>query len=166
MKLIAEINEKNVEIEIVRDGEKVFATVDGRKYELEVTAPEPDVLLMKNEGSIVEAKVSSGSKGTYSIGLGAVDHEVTIIDPKKLRTGVEGGDLSSGPAQIKTAMPGKVVKILVGAGADINKGEGVIVVEAMKMQNELKAPRTGVVSTIKVNEGDAVAAGDVLATIE
>ena len=63
-------------------------------------------------------------------------------------------------------MPGKVVRVHVEAGTAVEKGAGVIVVEAMKLQNEMKAPRAGVVVAINVKPGDTVNAGDVLAVLE
>ena len=63
-------------------------------------------------------------------------------------------------------MPGKVVRVLVERGAEVEAGDGVIVVEAMKMQNELKAPKSGIVKEIRVTEGAAVSSGDILMTIE
>ena len=68
--------------------------------------------------------------------------------------------------EILAPMPGKVVRVHTEAGANVEKGEGVVVVEAMKMQNEMKSPRTGVVVSVKVKAGDTVNAGDVLAVIE
>jgi len=63
-------------------------------------------------------------------------------------------------------MPGKVVRVKLAAGANVDKGAGVVVVEAMKMQNEMKSPRAGVVVSINVKPGDTVNAGDVLAVVE
>ena len=63
-------------------------------------------------------------------------------------------------------MPGKVVRVHAVAGESVEKGAGVIVVEAMKMQNEMKSPREGIVVSINVKAGDTVNAGDVLAVIE
>ena len=63
-------------------------------------------------------------------------------------------------------MPGKVVRVQLEAGASVEKGAGVVVVEAMKMQNEMKSPRAGVVVSINVKPGDTVNAGDVLAVVE
>ena len=63
-------------------------------------------------------------------------------------------------------MPGKVVRILVEQGAEVKQGEGVIVVEAMKMQNEMKAPKDGIIKEIRVAEGATVNAGDILVVIE
>ncbi|MBK6587173.1 MAG: hypothetical protein IPG22_02470 [Acidobacteria bacterium] len=63
-------------------------------------------------------------------------------------------------------MPGKVVRVLVAQGDTVQKGDGVVVVEAMKMQNEMKSPKDGVIAAIKAAEGDTVGAGDVLVVIE
>jgi biotin carboxyl carrier protein len=63
-------------------------------------------------------------------------------------------------------MPGKVVRVLVEVGAHVNAGDSVLVVEAMKMQNEMKAPKAGVIATMNAATGETVNAGDVLAVIE
>jgi len=63
-------------------------------------------------------------------------------------------------------MPGKVVRILLEAGSEVKKGDGVLVVEAMKMQNEMKSPKDGIVRELRSTEGSTVNAGDVLVVIE
>ena len=63
-------------------------------------------------------------------------------------------------------MPGKIVRVLVTVGDEVVAGQGIVVVEAMKMQNELKAPRNGRVTAVEVGENDSVNAGAILATIE
>jgi pyruvate carboxylase subunit B len=68
--------------------------------------------------------------------------------------------------KVKAPMPGKVVRVLVGVGTQVELGQSVIVIEAMKMQNELKAPKKGVVKKISVAEGAAVDAGQALAEVE
>jgi pyruvate carboxylase subunit B len=68
--------------------------------------------------------------------------------------------------KIKAPMPGKVVRVLAGVGTPVEAGQSVLVIEAMKMQNELKAPKTGVVKKINVAEGAAVDAGQALAEVE
>jgi biotin carboxyl carrier protein len=72
----------------------------------------------------------------------------------------------SGPAAVQSPMPGKVVKLLVAVGDEVKSGQGVVVVEAMKMENELKAPRDGKVKAIAVKEGQAVEAGQTLASLD
>jgi pyruvate carboxylase subunit B len=71
-----------------------------------------------------------------------------------------------GPASVQSPMPGKVVKVLVAVGDEVKAGQGVVVVEAMKMENELKAPKDGKVKAISVKEGQPVEAGQTLATLD
>jgi biotin carboxyl carrier protein len=169
MRLQAEIgDDKKHEIEIRREGGKIFADVDGRKYELEASEPEPGVFLFKHDGRVYEASVTAPSatgEATH-VRIGGSEIDVKIIDPKRLRSAGAGTDHADGIAEIKTAMPGKVVRVLVEAGSEVEKGDGIVVVEAMKMQNELKSPKDGVVKSISAAEGATVGAGDVLATIE
>ena len=89
-----------------------------------------------------------------------------MLDPKRLRSATCSGGHHTGAAEIVSPMPGKIVRVLVKPGADVEAGAGVIVVEAMKMQNEMKAPKAGTVVSIQVAEGATVNAGDVLAVIE
>lgn len=168
MKLQAEVRDEKHEVEIRREGDKTFAAVDGREYELEVSTPEPNVYLLKNKGRIFEAFVSPDRKlsGPFQVQIGGHSIDVTLIDPKRLRGAGRDTEHGDGAAEIRTAMPGKVVRILVEAGASIEKGDGVLVVEAMKMQNELKSPKAGTVKSVNVEEGSTVAGGDVLAVIE
>ena len=168
MKFLAETEGNKHEVDIVRDGERIIASFDGRQYDMEASEPEPGVFLFKKDGQIFEASVSPQAKSadTSLVRVKADVHEIRIIDPKKLR-GAKGDDAdASGKAEIKTAMPGKVVRILVAEGDAVQKGDGVIVVEAMKMQNEMKSPKDGVIAEIKAAEGDTVSAGDVLVVIE
>jgi biotin carboxyl carrier protein len=97
---------------------------------------------------------------------GETDFEITLSDPKRMRHSAGAGENAEGAAEIKTAMPGKVVRILVEAGAEVKQGDGVLIVEAMKMQNEMKAPKDGIVREIRAEQGATVNAGDVLAVIE
>lgn len=163
MKLHAKIDGEKLDVEIVRGDGKVTATVDGREYSLDVSQPEPNIYSFKNGGKVAEVFVSPGSS---KVTAGGHEFEVELIDPKRLRgSGVES-ESADGIAEIKTAMPGKVVRILVAAGDEVLKGDGVLVVEAMKMQNEMKSPKDGVVKEIRTTEGSTVNAGDVLAVIE
>ena len=167
MKLQAEIGEEKHDIDIKHEGGKLLASVDGREYELEMSEPEPGIFLFKHNGRIYEASVAPSANGEPSqVRIGTSEFVVRLFDPKRLRgtgTGAEHGD---GVAEIKTAMPGKVVRILVEENAAVSKGDGIIVVEAMKMQNELKSPKDGIVKQIRATEGSTVAAGDILVTIE
>jgi biotin carboxyl carrier protein len=162
MKLQAELNNKKHEVEIKRDGEKVWARVDEREYELEVSEVERDVFSLKHDNRIFQIYVAPNG----IVNVGNTQFEVNLFDPKKLRgLGSSFGNVD-GIAEIKTAMPGKLVRVLVESGAEIKQGDGVLVVEAMKMQNEMKSPKDGIVKEIRFSEGATVNAGDVLAIIE
>ncbi len=168
MKLRAEIGEAKHSIELNEVDGKTAAVIDGEHFEIEVSYPEPNVLLIKKDGRIYEAFVSPTSDVNAStlVSVNGEDVEVRLVDPKKLRGAGKQGASEEGRVEIKTAMPGKVVRILLAAGSVVEKGDGVLVVEAMKMQNELKSPKSGVVKEIRVAESDTVATGDVLAMIE
>lgn len=166
MKLEAYIGDERHEIEIKRDGANVIAMVDEREYTLEVSEPESDVFLIKDDGHIREVSVSPAQAGTLRTRAGAAEIDIRIADPRRLRGAGPASEHAGGSAEIKTAMPGKVVRILKSEGDSVSSGEGVVVVEAMKMQNELKSPKDGAVSTVRVVEGDTVAAGDILLIID
>jgi biotin carboxyl carrier protein len=89
-----------------------------------------------------------------------------VADARRKLAGVVTRPQSGGPLSVKSPMPGKVVKVLVRAGGEVKAGQGIVVVEAMKMENELKAPRDGKVKEVQVKEGQAVEAGQTLATLE
>ena len=162
MKLQAELNNEKHEIEIKRDGENVFAKIDDREYRLTASEVEPNVYLLKNENQIYQVYVAPN--GIVNIGVHQL--EINLTDPKRLRGAKSGAEHADGAVEIKTAMPGKLVRILTEIGAEIKQGEGVLIVEAMKMQNEMKSPKDGIVREIRFAEGATVNAGDVLAIIE
>jgi biotin carboxyl carrier protein len=168
MKLQAELADKLHQIELIRNDETVSALIDGLSYTVEVSEPEPNVCLIKKDGKIFEAYIAPTDRPDQpkKVTINGTEVEVRIFDPKRLRGFAGAGEHADGLAEIKTAMPGKVVRILLEAGAAVQKGEGVLVVEAMKMQNELKSSKDGTVKEIRVTEGDTVSAGDILALIE
>ena len=166
MKVIVKVNGESHNVEISQDGSRVSAVIDDRVYELEASEPEPSVWLLKHDSNVYETVVESKAASGYSINIHGHEIEATVIDPKRLRGSGVGAPDESGRAEIKTAMPGKVVRILAAVGDAVQKGSGVIVVEAMKMQNEMRSPKDGEISEIRVSEGDTVSSGDVLVIID
>jgi len=168
VKLQATIAEHELSVEIRRQGERVSANVDGREYELEAHWTSSGVTLRTAEGRVfdcrVEGKATSGD--TVDVFVGARRHAVMLTDPKRLRSAASVGGQADGAARITAAMPGKVVRVLVKQGAQVEAGAGIVVVEAMKMQNEMKAPKAGIVSALNVAVGTTVNGGDVLAIVE
>ncbi|NOY26114.1 MAG: acetyl-CoA carboxylase biotin carboxyl carrier protein subunit [Oligoflexia bacterium] len=99
----------------------------------------------------------------FEVELRGVRHDVEVIDPR--RKALRLAD-ASGASGVKAAMPGRIVRVLVAKGDPVSKGQPVLVVEAMKMENELKAPRDGVVRTLLVASGDLVETGAVLLELD
>lgn len=167
MKLTANINNENREIDVRREGDRVFATVGERSYELDAHTTAANTYLFKLDGKIYECYVSPVSTdGQTTVSVGTNSYEFSLADPKRLSHAGGAHALADGAAEIKTQMPGKVVKILVAVGDEVVAKDGVIIVEAMKMQNEMKAPKDGVIKEIRFAEGETVNAGDVLVVIE
>jgi biotin carboxyl carrier protein len=169
MKLIAEITGTKQNLEIRRDGARVWAEIDGRLYELEAHEPEAGVYLLMHGGGVYECRVETGvgtARGSSEVSVRDSVYEVALIDPKRLRGARGAGAEASGRAQVAASMPGKVVRVLVAEGAQVEAGDGLVVVEAMKMQNELKSPKSGTVVEVRAEAGATVNAGDVLVVVE
>jgi biotin carboxyl carrier protein len=174
MKLRAQLSDTDHEVSLKLADGRAVVEVDGRHYDIEVRELQRGEYLLINGSSVyrcrVESKRDRGSQGQSSESFAAVlrgrSYDISVIDPKRLRSGQSSGAHHTGAAEIVSPMPGKIVRVLIEVGARVEADAGVIVVEAMKMQNEMKAPKAGVVVSINVKEGATVSAGDVLAVIE
>ncbi len=168
MKLKAQIDERDVDRRLEEPEGRLSVQIADRTYHLEVHNSDDTVYLLVNETRVYECRVESlqKSRERFEVHLKGKRHAIAIIDPRRLRTGENSDRHHHGPLEIAAQMPGKVVRVLVEAGAKVEKGDGIVVVEAMKMQNELKSPRAGIVGTVNVKPGDTVNAGEVLATVE
>ena len=168
MNLKAQIGDREQELIVKIDEGRVAAEIGGRVYELEVRQPSADTYLFFEGSNVHECRVNerATSKEIFDVSIRGHSYGVTIVDPKRLRSGQNSDRHHHGAAEIRAPMPGKVVRVQIEAGASVEKGAGLVVVEAMKMQNEMKSPRAGVVVSINVKAGDTVNAGDVLAVVE
>jgi biotin carboxyl carrier protein len=168
MKLTAEITGEKHDLDIKLDGSRVFAEIDGRSYEVEACSSQPGIYLLLADGYVYQCRVdhTEAKRESPEVTVGNHAYTITLTDPKRFRGAQSSGSHTNGAAQIVAPMPGKVVRVLVEAGASVEAGDGIIVVEAMKMQNEMKSPKAGKVTTINVAAGATVNAGDVLAVVE
>ncbi|HJU53276.1 MAG TPA: biotin/lipoyl-containing protein [Pyrinomonadaceae bacterium] len=167
--MTAEIAGERHELEIKQEGSRVTAEIDGRVYELEARTPQPGVYLLMAGGRVYECRVEhtdTRREAGAEVTIGRHAYTVTLADPKRLRGAQTAGGHAPGTSEIVAPMPGKVVRVLVEAGTEVEAGAGVVVVEAMKMQNEMKSPKAGKVTSVNVREGATVNAGDVLVVIE
>ena len=168
MKLRATIQDIELDVEIRREAGEVLANVDGREYQLETHQSQSGITLLASDGQVFDCRVEGqpASGRTVDVLVGTIHYAITLIDPKRLRGASGANAEADGAARIVAPMPGKVVRVLVEEGSSVEEGAGIVVVEAMKMQNEMKAPKRGTVVTLNVEVGTTVNGGDVLAVIE
>ena len=138
--------------------------LDGQDLEVDATPVRPDVLSLRVGNTAYEVKSERLANDLY-LWVGSTRFAAEVRDPRSLRGRARAGD-DYGPRKITAPMPGKVVRLMVRAGDQVEPGAGVAVVEAMKMQNEIKSPKKGAIQKILVSEGATVNAGDVLAIVE
>jgi biotin carboxyl carrier protein len=158
------IDGKSYRLDLNRGEGRWFCRLEGRELEVDAILARPDVLSLRIGNLVFEVKSERVAEDLH-LWVGSTRFAAEVRDPRSLRGRTRAGD-EQGPKKIVAPMPGKVVRILVRDGGEVESGTGVAVVEAMKMQNEIKSPKKGIVQKILVMEGAAVNAGDVLAIIE
>ncbi len=168
MKLRASIADSQSNILIQDDGSRVHAEIDGRAYWLDVLESGAGGYVLMVDGQVFDCRIDGrpNSGKPIDIIVGAKQYSVALVDPKRLRGASSAVAHAAEAAQIIASMPGKVVRVLVSTGDHVEAGAGIVVVEAMKMQNEMKSPKAGTVIALKVDVGATVNAGDVLAVVE
>src|SRR4051812_33441645 len=111
--------------------------IDGRETSVDAMVARPDVLSLLIDGRSYEIKREQIA-GDLHLWVGSQRFEVELRDPRSLGSRREGGGAGSGPRKLAAPMPGKIVRVLVAEKAEVEAGQGIVVVEAMKMQNEIK----------------------------
>ena len=155
MKYITTVEGKQFVVEII---DEKHISVDGKLYgiDFESVSGQPVYSLIV-DGKSYESYVQRGDD-TWQVLLRGRLYPVTVEDEreKRLRAAAGGGVAESGEFNLKAPMPGLVVAIPISEGQEVKKGQVLLILESMKMQNELKAPRDGIVNRIKVKVGESV----------
>lgn len=159
-------------------------TVNGRDYRVDLEQQEDGAWSCRINGDEILVHATHAAAGVLSLLIGNESHQVIVNsaqqqviiagvryavdvrDPRSWSARRARAHVQEGPKKVFAPMPGKVVRVVAPAGTEVEQGAGVIVIEAMKMQNELKSPKKGKVAKILATEGSPVNAGDVLAVIE
>ncbi len=164
MKLNIELAGRTRTLELARVGRRVTATLDGRAVEADAVEVGTGIFSLLIAGASFEAQVEPAGDG-LTVTVGGSRIPVRVVDPRQWQ-GRRGTSVEAeGRQQILAPMPGKVVRILIQQGEKVEAGHGILVVEAMKMQNEIRSPKTGTVERLLVTEGQAVNAGEVVAVV-
>jgi pyruvate carboxylase subunit B len=151
------------ELEVEVDGDRVTIGGETRTATLRTIPGTPSRQLVIDGRPTVLTLRSTG-RGQWSLGRGGDRWEVEVLDERTrhIRSLTGGGGAARGPATLRAPMPGLVVRVLVEEGQEVAGGTGVVVLEAMKMENELKAPAAGMVGAVRVRPGEPVEKGQVL----
>jgi biotin carboxyl carrier protein len=139
--------------------------LDGLPIHIDALIPRRDVLSLLVDGRAYEIKREQTATDLH-MWVGSSRFAVELHDPRSLRSRKKAAGDEKGPRRILAPMPGRIVRLLVAENSDVEAGQGIVVVEAMKMQNEIKSPKKGVVKRILATPGAAVNPGDVLAIVE
>ena len=167
MKLRVEVDGQSYTLDLRRNGADSEYSLDGPSQasgSASVIEVKPGVfsVLMDSRSFTVYLSEKNGALESFSA---TQRHLLSVADARDRSVGSKKV-AAAGPVEIRAQMPGKVIKLLVAPGAAVDSGQGVIVVEAMKMQNEMKSPKAGVVSRIRVAEGATVVAGEIMMVVE
>ncbi|MCK5058297.1 MAG: biotin/lipoyl-binding protein [Candidatus Aminicenantes bacterium] len=167
MKYTAILNDKEREVEITRQGPHQFhVIVDGQPHEVDARHCSSGwfSILIDNTSHDIYFTLD---KENVELNFRSQNFNIKVLDERKMRMRRIRSDLDiSGTEIIKTSMPGKVVKVLVKEGETVKSGAGIIIIEAMKMENEIQCRNSGVVKTIHVAAGQTVESDAALIEIE
>jgi biotin carboxyl carrier protein len=152
-------------VELERDGDRWKIKLDGQPVEADAVEVDANTLSLLLDGQSYEVRVTHSPDGALKLQTGLQEFIAEVVDPRAWRGRRHGAVEAEGRQQVVAPMPGKVVRVLVEVGDKVEAGQGLLVVEAMKMQNEIRSPKGGTVERLHVKEGQPVNAGDALCII-
>ncbi len=163
MKYQTTVNGKQYEVEINQNGR---VTVNGEERVVDFHALNAPLYSLLVDNASYEGLIELRD-GTLHVQLLGDQYEVTVADERTQRLESAGGGFQaqSGEIAVRSPMPGLIVAVPVVEGQSVNKGDALIVLESMKMENELKAPRAGVVTKVHVTKGDRIEQNKTLVTL-
>jgi biotin carboxyl carrier protein len=159
-----ELAGKKHRVDVTQSGERETWTIDGRGVAADAVEIAPGVYSLVIAGQSIEVRVEKFAS-KLRVTVADKEYEMVVRDPREWKRSGGGAAEAEGRAQIMAPMPGKVIRLLVSAGDAVEAGQGIVVVEAMKMQNEIRTQKSGKIEKLAVAEGQTVNAGDLVAII-
>ena len=166
MKLEINISGKTRLVELTREENRWRISLDGIPLDADAVEVAPNTYSILLSGESHEIRVAPLPDGQIKLHTGLAEYIASVADPRAWRGRRHGALEAEGRQQIAAPMPGKVIRLLVREGDSVEAGQGLIVVEAMKMQNEIRSPKSGRVARLLAAEGQAVNAGEILAFVD
>ena len=153
-------------VELTRQNGAWMIALDGDALDASAVEVAPNIFSVLLNGESHQVRIAPRTDGSLVLYTGPVEYHAEVADPRAWRGRRHGALEAQGPQQVAAPMPGKVVRLLVKPGDMVEAGQGLLVVEAMKMQNEIRSPKSGKVEKLLAAEGQAVNAGEVLLWVE
>jgi biotin carboxyl carrier protein len=160
------IGGKTRTVELTQQNGAWEIAVDGKTVNADPVEVAPNTFSVLLSGESHQIRVAPRPDGTLTLHTGLAEYQAEVIDPRSWRGRRHGALEAEGRQQIAAPMPGKIVRLLVSEGDLVDAGQGLLVVEAMKMQNEIRSPKSGKVERLLAKEGQAVNAGEILVWVE
>jgi len=167
MAFITKLGERTYTVEIEEIDKSLYrVVVDGNEFlvdgkKIGVTNYS---LIIDNRSFEVDVDISEDE---YRVLVDGRSYHIQLVDERRMRLGgLQSGIQPQGRQEVRLPMPGKVIAVLVEAGERIEKGEGLVIVEAMKMENEIRSPLSGEVKEVRVKAGEVLEAGVIVAVVE
>ena len=165
--LVSEKKGDPVDVSLRESGEGVYEiTIGGETVHVDAVKSGPTIYSIIEDGKQFEAMVDERGAHGFDVLLGGRLFHLESIDERTQLLAGSVASAATGPQTVEAEMAGKVVKVNVAPGAAVTEGQGVVIVEAMKMENEIPAPIDGVVTEVSVSEGDTVETGSTLFVVE
>ena len=165
MRYEVDVNGRAVQVDVHRADGHFVVTVDGREWTVDAARVDAHMLSLLIGSSSQEVTIAADkTSGQLAVGIKAVPLAVTV-NGRGRWVRKDDGRAGNGPQRLVAPMPGKVVRVLAKPGTAVQPRQPLVVVEAMKMENELRATRSGVVAEVLVHEGQSVDAGTLLLVV-
>ena len=166
MKLQFHLNGKELSADFTTAGGDAILTTESARHNAHFSEPQPSFFTVLLNDKVYACALEKLPSGAIEVIVNGKRIPLTIQDPKRLSHNAGAAGQAGGRAVLTSPMPGKIVRVLCAVGDEVTEGQSLLVVEAMKMQNEVQAPKTGKVAELKVTEGQTVNAGEILAVVE
>jgi biotin carboxyl carrier protein len=153
-------------VELTRQNGAWKISLDGNTLDANAVEVAPNIFSVLLSGDSHQIRIAPRADGTLTLYTGLAEYHAEVTDPRSWRGRRQGAVEAEGRQQITAPMPGKVVRLLVKEGDSVEAGQGLLVVEAMKMQNEIRSPKSGKIEKLFAQEGQPVNAGEVLLWVE
>jgi biotin carboxyl carrier protein len=164
MKIKITIQGRERTVELTHPGERPRWKIDGQEVEADAVEVSPGIYSVIVDGESFEARIE-GTSSNLRIVADGKEYIAAIENPRELKKNRAGAAETQGRQNIVAPMAGKIIRVLVSIGDQVQSGQGLAIVEAMKMQNEIRSPKSGKIERLGVVAGQTVNPGEIIAVV-